>query len=43
MSDEALAQGGYLSDRGLTPLSADKLKAVQDAVTSAKTMDAPTS
>ena len=42
MSDEALAQGGYLSDRGLTPLSDAKLKDVQEAVKSGKEMEAPT-
>ena len=42
MSDEALAQGGYLAKRGLTPLSEDKLKAIQEAVKSGKKKEAPT-
>jgi phosphate transport system substrate-binding protein len=42
-SEDALAKGGYLSERGLTPLSDEKYKAVQEAVTGAKNMAAPTS
>ena len=42
-SNDALAKGGYLADRGLTPLSDAKLKEVQDAVKASKSMSAPTS
>jgi len=42
-STDALAKGGYLADRGLTPLSDDKFKEVQGAVKGAKNMAAPTS
>jgi phosphate transport system substrate-binding protein len=41
MSNEALAKGGYLTERGLTPLSDAKIKEVQDAVKSSKDMAAP--
>ena len=37
-SDNALATGGYLEERGLTPLAADLLKGVQAAVTDATNM-----
>lgn len=36
VSDGALGADGYLPERGLTPLSAEKLKEVQTAVTEAK-------
>ncbi|HHZ10712.1 MAG TPA: phosphate ABC transporter substrate-binding protein [Rhizobiales bacterium] len=36
VSDAALGPDGYLAERGLTPLAADKLKEVQDAVLNAK-------
>lgn len=36
VSDAALGPDGYMAERGLTPLTADKLKEVQDAVLSAK-------
>jgi len=36
VSDGALGADGYMAERGLTPLAADKLKEVQDAVLSAK-------
>ena len=42
-SAEALAKGGYLADRGLTPLSDDKFKEIQGSVKAAKNMAAPTS
>jgi len=42
-SSESLAKGGYLAERGLTPLSEAKFKEVQDAVKAAKNMAAPTS
>lgn len=42
-SSEALGKGGYLADRGLTPLADGKLKETQDAVKAAKNMAAPTS
>ena len=42
-STAALAKGGYLADRGLTPLSDAKLKEIQGAVKAAKNMPAPTS
>ncbi|MFN3847692.1 MAG: PstS family phosphate ABC transporter substrate-binding protein, partial [Paracoccaceae bacterium] len=35
-SDEALGPEGYLAERGLTPLSDEKRKEVQDAVSGAK-------
>jgi phosphate transport system substrate-binding protein len=35
-SDDALASGGYLAERGLTPMLDDKRKEVQDAVASRK-------
>lgn len=41
MTDDALAQGGYLSKRGLTPLQKAKLKEVQDAVTGGKAIGEP--
>jgi phosphate transport system substrate-binding protein len=41
VSQEALGAGGYLNERGLTPLSADKLKSVQDVILNAKMMEAP--
>lgn len=40
---DALAKGGYLAERGLTPLSDVKFKETQGAVKSAKAMVAPTS
>jgi len=42
-SAEALAKGGYLADRCLTPLSDDKFKDIQGSVKAAKNMAAPTS
>jgi len=36
VSDGALGADGYMAERGLTPLAADKLKAVQETVLSAK-------
>ncbi len=41
MSDDALAPGGYLSERGLVPLAEDRLQALQDNVLDGKAMDAP--
>ncbi|MFZ5751261.1 MAG: PstS family phosphate ABC transporter substrate-binding protein [Pseudomonadota bacterium] len=41
VSDAALAAGGYEEERGLTPLSADKLAAVQKAAADATPMAAP--
>jgi len=41
MSDDAMAPGGYLSERGLVALSAERREALQDAVLNAKPMDAP--
>lgn len=43
ISDDAAGKGGYLSKRGLTIMSKDKLKEVQDAVEAAKAMAAPQS
>ena len=40
---DALAKGGYLPERGLTPLSDAKVKETQDAVKRAKNMAGPTS
>jgi phosphate transport system substrate-binding protein len=42
-SDDALAPGGYLPERGLTPMKDDKRKEVQEAVKSRKKKDAPAS
>jgi phosphate transport system substrate-binding protein len=41
MSDDALASGGYLSERGLVPLAEDRMKALQDAVLDGNAMNAP--
>lgn len=41
MSDDAVASGGYLAERGLTPLSKEKLKEIQDAVLNSKAMAEP--
>ncbi len=43
VSKEALTRGGYLSERGLTPLSDEKVKETQEAVSSGKKLDAPAS
>jgi phosphate transport system substrate-binding protein len=40
MDDDAVAQGGYLSERGLVSLSDDKLSELQDAVLNGAVMDA---
>ncbi len=40
VSNEALASGGYLGERGLVSLPEDKLKAVQEAATGGKTLEA---
>lgn len=39
MSDDALAPGGYLSERGLVSLSEERMATVQDNVVNAKNMD----
>jgi len=41
MSEDALAPGGYLSERGLVPLSEEKRAELQKAVLSAEPMSAP--
>lgn len=41
VSDEALKRGGYLAERGMTPLSDSLLKKVQDTVTSGQTIGEP--
>lgn len=41
MSDDALASGGYLSERGLVPLAEDRMKALQDAVLNGTNVTAP--
>ena len=41
MSDDALASGGYLTERGLVALSDDRLSELQDAVLNGTSMDAP--
>lgn len=41
MSEDALEPGGYLSERGLVPLSDDRRAALQDAILNGKQMDAP--
>ncbi len=42
MSDAALSEGGYLSERGLVPLSEDRLGELQQRVTEGVSMEAPT-
>ncbi|GGE09458.1 phosphate ABC transporter substrate-binding protein, PhoT family [Gemmobacter megaterium] len=42
MSDAALQQGGYLAERGMTPLPEAKMKEVQAAVIEGVAMSAPT-
>lgn len=42
-SDRAIGSDGYLLDKGLIPLSADRLKATQEAVRKLAPMDKPTS
>lgn len=39
MSEEALAAGGYLAERGLTPLSEDKILEVRESVTGGKKLE----
>jgi len=39
MSEDALAPGGYLSERGLVPLSDDRRAKLQDAVMNGKSME----
>ena len=39
MSEDALAPGGYLSERGLVPLSDERRAKLQDAVLNGKSMD----
>ncbi len=39
MSEDALAPGGYLSERGLVPLADDRRAKLQDAVLNGKAMD----
>ena len=41
MSDDALQQGGYLTERGLVPLSEEQIAAVQQSVVEAVAMEAP--
>ena len=43
MSDDALAQGGYLTERGLVSLAEDRLVETQDAVIDGEGMSAPES
>jgi phosphate transport system substrate-binding protein len=43
VSDDAMGEGGYLHERGLVVLSADKLKEMQDGANNAQKMAAPTS
>jgi len=43
MSDDALASGGYLSERGLVSLSEDRLDELQERVLDAVPMEAPSS
>lgn len=40
VSNDALASGGYLGERGLVSLADDKLKAIQDSATGGKNMEA---
>ena len=41
MSEDALAPGGYLSERGLVPLVDERRARLQDAVLNGETMEAP--
>ncbi len=41
MSDDALEQGGYLSERGLVSLEAERMEALQTAVIDGENMSAP--
>ena len=41
VSDDAMGEYGYLIERGLVPLQGDQLTEVQDAVTNATAMQAP--
>ncbi|RMF36641.1 MAG: phosphate ABC transporter substrate-binding protein [Alphaproteobacteria bacterium] len=41
VSDEAMGEDGYLAERGMVPLSPEKLAEMQDAALSAKPMHAP--
>jgi phosphate transport system substrate-binding protein len=41
VSDAAMADGGYMQERGLTPLGADLVAKVQEAALNAVNMDAP--
>ncbi len=43
VSDESFGEGGYLSERGLIPLSEDERNTVREAVTASTAMDAPAS
>ena len=43
MSDDALEQGGYLSERGLVSLTPERMEATQDAVINGKSMGTPAS
>jgi phosphate transport system substrate-binding protein len=43
VSEESLGEGGYLSERGLIPLSADKREETRDKVSSKVPMEAPSS
>ena len=43
MSDDALAEGGYLTERGLVPLAEDRMEEMQNAVIEGETMSAPQS
>ena len=43
VSDEAFGDGGYLSERGLIPLSAEKRDEIRDKVSNKVPMDAPSS
>ncbi|MFX0545948.1 substrate-binding domain-containing protein [Roseovarius sp. S1116L3] len=41
MSGDALAPGGYLSERGLVPLAEDRMQTLQDNVLNGQSMEAP--
>ena len=41
MDDDAVGEGGYLSERGLVPLAEDRLAELQDAVLDGAPMEAP--
>ncbi|MFX0543522.1 PstS family phosphate ABC transporter substrate-binding protein [Roseovarius sp. S4756] len=43
MSGDALAPGGYLSERGLVPLAGDRMQTLQESVLNGQSMETPAS